>query len=285
MGSNALNEALAAFREGQRKNINVVKEAKAAGATKKASKPKQARPRQNISLTSAGQATVETRPSETAEASEAKRTVLHHIGSKLKRLIDCLFEAEAPLTAQELKNRTEIDVLGDKALLEAFTENEKVQCQGEHFVYKAVHELGGSHELLHLLDKTPEGIPLAELKDAYKTILDDIKELQAKGRIWKLQNSDTLEEVVYPSDPRYSVSVDEDVAQKWHETKIDLEPDAFTRELHKAGIKPCLRMAAPQFVKPEMGKKKRKAAELRKYTNVHVAEIFKDNFATGIDKS
>mmetsp|Transcript_32146 Transcript_32146/g.44573 ORF Transcript_32146/g.44573 Transcript_32146/m.44573 type:complete len:281 (-) Transcript_32146:62-904(-) len=211
---------------------------------------------------------------------DASRHVPQATGLKIKRLLDALLEEEAGMSLEELQSRTGVNLTSDPALVQALQANPKTTFHQGRFSYQAFHNVKNTEELKLLLDKAPEGIPLLELEDAYKKIIQDIETLQESGRLYLLENSDTHDRVVYPADPNLAQNVDQDIQQLWRETQIPEDGETLTQELHKCGLKPCAKQKAPHVNKDkDEGKRNNKVKKLRSVQNEHVAEIFKDDMA------
>jgi TFA2 Winged helix domain 2 len=56
----------------------------------------------------------------------------------------------------------------------------------------------GVEELLELLQRRPEGTFLAEVKDAYKGVVDDVRKARADGKLYMLPNWEADDDVLYP---------------------------------------------------------------------------------------
>jgi len=80
------------------------------------------------------------------------------------------------MTLQQLQDKTGVNVARDNTLAASFMKNPKVRCAGALLHYHAQHsEVKTQAQLLALLDKTPDGIYLNELKDAYKQCVSDLR--------------------------------------------------------------------------------------------------------------
>jgi len=184
------------------------------------------------------------------------------------------------MTPEQLSEQTDIPLTQDTALLEFFKENPKVAYEGGQFRYQALHKIANKQELLSFIDKNPEGTIIAEIKDSYKNLVDDIKEYAAAERVWVLQNSDTNEDIVYPNDPRLRIKIDNDIQDLWNGIKMVETETELLQELHKVGLKECLRQQAPHLQRnqpQDKGKGKERVRKLRNVHNAHVLGIFKED--------
>ena len=108
-------------------------------------------------------------------------------------IVNYLRDAEKPVTAVEIHEHTGHDLKTVPGLLESLQANIKVSYEDGWFTYKVnttpslvsilvpnlcikpPYSLKNIHELSDLINKTPDGIELSELKDCYKTVDEDIK--------------------------------------------------------------------------------------------------------------
>ncbi|KAJ7554147.1 hypothetical protein O6H91_06G128500 [Diphasiastrum complanatum] len=202
------------------------------------------------------------------------------VGAQIKRVLDLLLETRQALLPEEINEVCFVDVKGHKEVFESLKNNVKVAFDGQRFSYKSKHDLKNKQELLVLIRKVPEGIPMGDLKDSYLGVASDIQELKASGDIWVLMNSDSQEDVVYPNDPKIKIKVDEDVKQAFRRIEMPREFVDVERDLQKSGMKPASNSARKQEMARVLGlsqkpkPKKRRESKRTKYTNAHLPELF-----------
>ncbi|XP_076885933.1 transcription initiation factor IIE subunit beta-like [Bidens hawaiensis] len=204
------------------------------------------------------------------------------VGAQIKKVIHLLFESRQAFTADQINEACYVDVKGNKAVFESLAKNPKVNYDGVRFSYKSKHNVRDQKELLRLVRTFPEGIAVADLKDAYPTVMEDLQALKAAGQIWLLSNFDSQEEIAYPNDPRVPIKVDDELFRS-----IELPRDMLDieRDLQKNGMKPATNTAKRRVMaqngnilnKPKQKKKKKAEISKRtKLTNAHLPELFRN---------
>eukprot|EP00850_Spirogloea_muscicola_P009360 SM000052S17752 [mRNA] locus=s52:577593:579071:+ [translate_table: standard] len=194
------------------------------------------------------------------------------VGAQMKKVIDLLLLERKAFTTQEIYSALYVDIDKNKELQENLKAN-----------VKAKHELENKEQLLKLIRQILDGTPIADIKDAYPGVLNDVQELKAAGQIWAITNTDNNEEVVYPNDPKLmGFKVEDDLKQLLRSIELPREFVDVERELIKAGIKPVSdparrqMMAAVRMQQPKPKQKQRKMTARMKVTNAHMPELFND---------
>ncbi|XP_068663992.1 uncharacterized protein [Aristolochia californica] len=206
------------------------------------------------------------------------------VGAQLKRVLDLLLDTREALTPEEINERCYVDVKANKAVFDSLKNNYKVTYVGGYFSYKSKHDLKDKNQLLSLVRKSPEGISVIDLKDAYLSVVEDLQALKAVGQIWLLSNFDSQEDIAYPNDPRAVIKVDDDLKQLFRGIELPRDMVDIEKDLQKNGMKPATntaqRKAAAQFQgiqsKPKT-KKKRATSKKARLTNAHLPELFQIN--------
>eukprot|EP00246_Nothoceros_aenigmaticus_P008800 TRINITY_DN2386_c0_g2_i1.p2 TRINITY_DN2386_c0_g2~~TRINITY_DN2386_c0_g2_i1.p2 ORF type:complete len:289 (+),score=65.11 TRINITY_DN2386_c0_g2_i1:53-919(+) len=203
------------------------------------------------------------------------------VGAQIKRVLGVLLETRQALLAEEINDLCYVDVKGNKEVLESLKSNVKVSFDGQRFTYKSKHELKDKLDLLKLVRRLTEGIPVGDLKDSYPGVLSDVQELKVAGEVWILTNSDSQDEMIYPNDPKIQIEVDDDVKQLIRSIEMPREFMDVERELMKAGMKPATNSARrdeisgiPRSQQKPKQKPKRRDSKRTKYTNAHLPELF-----------
>ncbi|KAL3700350.1 hypothetical protein R1sor_018372 [Riccia sorocarpa] len=208
------------------------------------------------------------------------------VGAQIKRVLDLLLETRQALLPEEINDSCFVDVAANKDLFESLKSNVKVSYENGRFAYKSKHDVKNKQELLVLIRKVPEGIPMGDLKDSYPGVVNDAQELKASGDVWLLMNSDSQEDIVYPNDPKAKIKIDEDLKQLIRSIEIPREFIDVERELTKAGLKPATNTARREAQKGALRNaqltaskktKKRRETKRTKYTNAHLPELFQMN--------
>lgn len=207
------------------------------------------------------------------------------VGAQIKRVIDLLYETRQPLTPQQINEATYVDINGNKAVFDSLKNNHKVSYDGRRFSYKSKHDLKGKDNLLTLIRKHPEGLPVVDVKDAYPTVLEDLQALKAAGQVWLLSNMDSQEDIVYPNDPKAVIKVDDDLKQLFRSIELPRDMMDIEKDLQKNGMKPATNTAKRKAMaevyglpttKTKKQKKQREIGKRTKLTNRHMPELFKD---------
>ncbi|KAI3770102.1 hypothetical protein L6452_01223 [Arctium lappa] len=206
------------------------------------------------------------------------------VGAQIKRVIDLLFESRQSFTAEQINEACYVDVKGNKAVFESLAKNPKVNYEGKRFSYKSKHNVRDQKELLRLIRTFAEGIAVADLKDAYPNVMEDLQVLKAARQIWLLSNFDSQEDIAYPNDPRVPIKVDDELKALFRAIELPRDMLDIERELQKNGMKPATntakrRVAAQNFgilTKPKQKKKKTEISKRTKLTNAHLPELFRN---------
>ncbi|GJR15172.1 general transcription factor IIE subunit 2-like protein [Tanacetum coccineum] len=211
------------------------------------------------------------------------------VSAQVKRLIDLLFESRKSLTAEQITKVSYVDVEGNKDMFEFLAKNPKVTFDGKYFSYKPTHIVGGKTQLLSLITGHVDGIAVADLKDAYPTVMQDLQALKAGGQIWLLSSLDYKEGVAYPNlclaedKVKVSINVDDGLKQLYRETELPRDMLDVERELRKNGMKPATNMAKRRemaqnchmLIKPKPRERKKVISKRTKLTNSHLEDLLR----------
>ncbi|CAK9141858.1 unnamed protein product [Ilex paraguariensis] len=204
------------------------------------------------------------------------------VGAQIKRVIDLLLETRQAFTPEQINEVCYVDVNANKAVFDSLRNNLKVSYNGKYFSYKSKHDLKDKNQLIFLIRKSPEGIAVIDLKDAYPTVMEDLQSLKAAGQIWLLSNFDSQEDIAYPNDPRVPIKVDDDLKLLFRSIELPRDMIDIEKDLQKNGMKPATntakRRAAAQVhgitTKGKPKKKKHEISKRTKLTNAHLPELF-----------
>jgi len=207
----------------------------------------------------------------------------------VKKVLDAL-QAGAPgaSTAAQLMASCGVDLAADAEVQAQVVANAKVKFDpsgGGRYSYRATFAVANKAQLLALLTSRPEGTSLKALADSYSRVADDVVDLVDDGLAWAVEDSITGDRAIFPRDRAYDVEVDERIKQIWLTMEIPTEPDAFTREMERAGI-PCAprRSTFARRVMP-MDPQERKKKRKRDFSKLHVTNVhlWDELFAPGAD--
>ena len=115
--------------------------------------------------------------------------------------------------------------------------NTQVVIENARLRYKPQYDCQNVDELLAVLERQPEGVPIDHLKDAYKGADRDLDGLYRSGRIYKVDNSDLGQAIIYPKDSRLDMKLDEDLKFLLRDAVIPKDPMLLESELKNAGLK------------------------------------------------
>ncbi|XP_072974471.1 uncharacterized protein [Typha angustifolia] len=205
------------------------------------------------------------------------------VGAQIKRVIEILFETRLAHTPEQINEVCYVDISGNKAVFDSLRNNPKVHYDGRRFSYKSKHDLKGKDQLLSLVRKFPEGLPVVDVKDAYPSVLEDLQALKAAGQVWLLSNMDSQEDIVYPNDPKVMIKVDDDLKHLFRGIELPRDMVDIEKDLQKNGMKPATNtakrraMAQVHGITPKPKPKKRREISRRtKLTNAHLPELFQN---------
>ncbi|KAJ0791562.1 putative transcription initiation factor TFIIE, beta subunit, TFA2, Winged helix domain 2 [Helianthus annuus] len=203
---------------------------------------------------------------------------MHHQSSNL---VFVYLQSRQSFTAEQINEACYVDVKGSKAVFESLTNNPKVNYDGRCFSYKSKHSVRDQKELLRLIQTFAEGIAVADLKDAYPTVMEDLQVLKAGRQIWLLSTIDAQKEIAYPNDPRVPIKVDDELKQLFRSIKLPPDMLDIEQDIQKNGMKPATN-TAKRIVMAQNGnilvqpkqEKKTGFSKRTKLTNSHLPELF-----------
>ncbi|KAL7591149.1 uncharacterized protein LOC111894032 [Lactuca sativa] len=221
---------------------------------------------------------------DTERLQHINRIRISPVSSQIKRVVDLLFKSRQSFTAEQINEACYVDVKGNRAVFESLTKNPKVSYEGKRFSYKSKHNVRDQKELLRLVRTFAEGIAVADLKDAYPTVMEDLQALKAARQIWLLSNFDSQEDIAYPNDPRVPIKVDDELKQLFRSIELPRDMLDIERDLQKNGMKPATNTAKRRVMaqngniynKPKQKKKKTEISKRTKLTNAHLPELFRN---------
>lgn len=208
------------------------------------------------------------------------------VGAQIKLVIDLLYQTRQALTTEEIYDACYVDINSNLAVLQSLKNNHKVSYDGKRFSYKSKHDLKGKDNLLSLIRKHPEGLPVVDVKDSYTNVLEDLQALKSAGQVWLLSNMDSQEDIVYPNDPKVGIKVDDDLKQLFRSIELPRDMIDIEKDLQRCNMRPATNTAKRRAMaeihglpssKPKKSKKKQKEITKRtKLTNAHLPELFQN---------
>jgi len=207
----------------------------------------------------------------------------------VKKVLDAL-QAAAPAacTAAQLLASCGVDLGADAEVNAQVMANPKVKHDpggGGRYTYRATFAVANKKQLLALLTSRPEGTSLKALADSYADVADDCEDLVDEGEAWAVEDSITGDRAIYPRDKAYEVEVDERIKQIWLTMEIPIEPEAFEREMERAGIPMAPRRSTFARRVMPLDTQERKKKRKRDFSKLHVTNVhlWDELFAPGAD--
>lgn len=208
--------------------------------------------------------------------------------ARVKRVLDCLHAAQRPLRWAEIYDVAMVDVR-ERELFDVLKEHPKVRFDelDKRFTYQAMYDCRSKEELLLTIQGMPEGLAVADLRDTYAAVLDDVRALREEGRIFLLTNNEKGNtQVAYPVDEAFGPPAPERVVAMWDvESLADGTLEGVERELRARGLRVAGNVAAREEAqgvragKAQKEHRKRMQKRLRKVTNTHLLSLFEEGGA------
>ncbi|PRQ33734.1 putative transcription factor TFIIE beta subunit, DNA-binding domain-containing protein [Rosa chinensis] len=208
-------------------------------------------------------------------------------GAQVKRVIDLLLKTRQAFTPEGIYENCSVDVNHNETVFKCLTDNPKVHYDGKCFSYKSKHAVKDRSQVLSLVQKFPEGIPVIDLKDAYPSAMEDLQALKAAGDIWLLSSFNAQEDIAYPNDPKLPrIKVDDALKKCFRKIELPSNMVDIEKYLEKNGMKPATDSARRSVMvqslvgssncKEKKKKKKPEISKRTKLTNAHLPELFEN---------
>ncbi|KAI3759886.1 hypothetical protein L1987_50270 [Smallanthus sonchifolius] len=141
---------------------------------------------------------------------------------EIKQVIALLCQSRQPFTAEQINEACHVDVRRTMELFQSLVGNPKVKYDGKHFSFKSEHDVRDQTQLVQLIWRFADGIPVADLENEYPTVMEDLQALKAMGHIWLLRNNDLQEDIAYPRyDHRVPpIRVDDDLKKLFRSIEL-----------------------------------------------------------------
>lgn len=271
-------ENVAAAEKQAAKPVNRSRSIKAKPPSKDAKRSEEQKPaKKSVRETLAGSASRVIPKAQLQASTDVAESV--PINKQTKDVLDCLFNAGQPLTAEEIQEKTRFSVGVGTPLFAALQNNGKVEYRNGLFHYKSQHSIKSKNDLLQFIRRAPDGTHVTEIKDSYKTVLDDVKALKDEGKIYCIFSIETLNDVLYPVDERLSIHVDADLVSFFLETQLPASVPDLQSALQKAGLRSVsanLNRKRAVLIPEHKERKKPKPSRNAKRTNYHLPGLFTD---------
>nr|CCA15575.1 conserved hypothetical protein [Albugo laibachii Nc14] len=130
-------------------------------------------------------------------------------GAKVYNILEYLRKVpmHQPVTIRDIFQHTGVDLGVDDQVDQRLKNNPKVRVIGDRYAYQAKYDIKNQIQLLKMLDRTPEGIPMEDLMDCYVDVERDLQRLARSGEVICVKNAEKGAEVFYPRDMSFLVDV------------------------------------------------------------------------------
>lgn len=130
-------------------------------------------------------------------------------GAKVYNILEYLRKVpmHAPVSVKDIFKHTGVDLTMDEQVDQRLKNNPKVRVEGDMYAYQAKYNIKNKMQLLKILERIPEGMPLDDLIDCYVGVENDLKELTHTGDVICLKNAEKGADVYYSRGAPFLVDV------------------------------------------------------------------------------
>lgn len=210
------------------------------------------------------------------------------LGQQLKYVFDVAKARRTPLKYEVFKTEKDVDIGG--ALLEKLQRHAQliVDEVSQTVAYQPKYALGSKDEVHRLIKQHPFGLLAVEIADAYPDARKHLDELHADDVIFECGSTEVPSSIVYPNFYKPPGGLpDENIRNLLFDIELPQQEEEIDKQLMVAGISKAkrstqrLKMALIQDDRKPVKEKKR--SRLRKVTNTHMEELFKQEMPGAID--
>ncbi|ETV93626.1 hypothetical protein H310_12409 [Aphanomyces invadans] len=141
----------------------------------------------------------------------APKDVPETVVGRLQKVLEYLnsIANHAAVTVPQIYQKTGIDLAspGEYEVCDRVRNNPKVRIEGDKIAYKAKFDIKSRNDVLRQLNRSPEGIPFRDLKDCYKNVEDDLRDLTRIGTVICIRNTEDGNDVYYPRGAQFLVEL------------------------------------------------------------------------------
>nr|XP_010940197.1 uncharacterized protein LOC105058838 [Elaeis guineensis] len=205
---------------------------------------------------------------------EAQRLAQAQLACANIYLLFQLLQTRQSLTPEQINEACYVDINANKAVFDSLNNNHKVNYDGKRFSYKSKHDLKGKDQLLSLIRRFSEGLPVVDVKDAYPSVMEELQvvfETHAASICGIDACAPSKCSLLFPLCEFKNVPLYDDM--------VDIE-----KELQKNGMKPATNTAKSRAMAQVHGiiskpkpKKRREVGRRTKLTNAHLPELFQNS--------
>lgn len=191
-----------------------------------------------------------------------------HLNSYIHSVINLLKQQDRPLSFEEIKERTNIDLHNNYNLLQSIKKNPRIVATHSTLVFKPLYSIRSTDDLRNVMKglNNEEGVEIAKLTDSPVDISSFIDELRRSGEMIVLSDLDSSE-IAFNNDMQEK-PVDPQIKSLWSQIRVPTYHDLI-RELNTAGLKAerVENVKKKVIVKSKKNKRNRRRIRL---TNTHV---------------
>lgn len=215
----------------------------------------------------------------------ARSNLVTEFGQQMKLVLELARKEKKPLPYAHILTKIRVDIDASPRLVKAMQAHESIIVDdiSRTVKYRTKHSITSREQMLELTRKNYNGIPAAELKDAYIEAEADLQALADDEQVFIVQNKDaaTLDPmVVYPNPMPMPGEVDEEIRVLLQSVELPADESRIEAALAAAGIRKAKRSTARLKVATitdnlNRGRSKKKAA-IRNLTNAHMMHLFEN---------
>ncbi|KAG5860024.1 transcription factor IIE beta subunit domain-containing protein [Encephalitozoon hellem] len=164
------------------------------------------------------------------------RGIPRHTNTYIHSVISLLKQYDRPLTFEEIKDKTRIDLHNNYMLLQSIKKNPRIVATHSTLMFKPLYSIRGVEDLRKVMREIngEEGLEMNKLMDSPVNIAPFVEELRRNEEIIVLNDIDGSE-VVFWND-MHEKPVDPQIKSLWSQVRISTYHDLI-RELNTAGLK------------------------------------------------
>ncbi|CAD25395.2 TRANSCRIPTION INITIATION FACTOR TFIIE BETA SUBUNIT [Encephalitozoon cuniculi GB-M1] len=164
------------------------------------------------------------------------RGVQRHTNTYIHAVISLLKQHDRPLSFEEIKDKTRIDLHNNYVLLQSIKRNPRIVATHSTLMFKPLYSIRSVEDMRKVVRGLggEEGLEMSKLMDSPVNVVPFVEELKKSNEIIILNDIDGSE-VVFWNDTQES-PVDPQIKSLWNQVRITTYHDLI-RELNTAGLK------------------------------------------------
>lgn len=191
-----------------------------------------------------------------------------HLNSYIHSVINLLKKHDRPLSFEEIRRETSVDLHSNYTLLQSIKKNPRIVATHTTLMFKPLYSIRAVGDLRRVVRElnNEEGVEMSKLADSPVNISPFVEELRRRGEIIILSDLDGSE-IVFNNEMQ-EAPVDPQIKSLWGQIRVPTYHDLI-RELNTAGLKA---ESVENVKKKIVGKAKKGKRNRRKVriTNTHV---------------